>query len=135
MKPAAGTIGRNIRNLFNEAIGLKNHLKDGYYELILMNTIQYQCSLGFDTKDCRDKIFIKCWNDFGKSDLENRLKSLFNSGDIVINACTAGKTKPKLREIVENKIIKINGGSTIKVEHSSNWLLRYNTDKNYNWRT
>lgn len=61
------------------------------YDVILMNSIQYQCSLGFTTKKYRDIVFLTLW-EFLHFEFECRLKSLINSNKVaaVINFVTKG---------------------------------------------
>lgn len=144
-KPVAGNgnghAGKAIRELFSEVFDIHNFLRDGEYNLIILNAVQYQCSLGEDTKKYRDKVFIECWNKFARNDFKKRLLNTYESGDIIINACTAGKTKPKLREIVKSTITKLIGPSLFEVEHPSNWVRTYNAARknklsaNYNWKS
>ena len=72
--PAKGVTGKNIRNLFQAVCG--EDLLIGKYNLILMNAIQYQCSLGLPTKYYRDKVFDSVWECFGRSNFESRINKL-----------------------------------------------------------
>jgi len=136
-----GDAGKAIRELFSEVFDIHNHLNDGEYNLIILNAVQYQCSLGKGTTEHRDKVFIECWNTFARNDFKKRLLSIYESGDIIINACTAGTVKPKLREMVKSTITKLIGRSLFEVEHPSNWMRAYNTARksklsaNYNWKS
>jgi len=91
ISPALGKTGDNLQEYFTkqklEALLGEEFLKPGY-KVILMNSIQYQCSLGKTTAVCRDHIWIKCWFEFGKTDFEKRI-SIY-SPDVVFNFCTTG---------------------------------------------
>ena len=135
--PAKGPTGKNIRDHFNIVIEDLIKLKDGSYPLILMNAIQYQCSLGFDTKKYRDKIFRECWDKGGSDCFKLRLGCIYLVNDVVINACTAGKAdklNKKLREMAKDAINEILGDEIkcIEVEHPSNWKREINRVKKIN---
>ena len=143
-KPAAGDgygdTGRGLRSLFYAACPVHLFLPNGDYPLVLMNAVQYQCSLGFNPKKYRNKVFLKCWDLFGKQDFENRLFSMYKGNDIVINCCTAaGPKRRKLREVVEASCSLV-GGSTLKIEHPANWVREFNAankqnrSANYAWK-
>lgn len=136
-----GDAGRAIRELFNEACSLHNFQYDGDYQLVVMNAIRYQCSLGAKTIKFRDKVFRASWTDFGSFDFEARLRNIYKSGDLVINACTAGKDKRKrLREMVKEMIEKVAGHTTMEIEHPCSWGRTYNKARksgylpNYGWK-
>ncbi|WP_274025983.1 hypothetical protein [Vibrio parahaemolyticus] len=117
--PARKVTGSMIRSLFPQFI-LDNI--ECEYEVLLVNAIQYQCSLGVDTAAFRDDVFRSAWDDFGKSDFEKRLKYYFKDGDLIVNACTKGARKPYLREQVENSIFNaLNKSSDYKISHPSSW--------------
>ena len=142
-KPAAGnsagSTGKGIRQLFYDACQVHNHLGNGNYNLVIINAIQYQCSLGEIPSKYRDKVFADCWYFFGKNNFKKRLISLYKNGDVIINACTAGKKTPKIRNLVQEAINQSVGSTTIEVEHPSNWQLRKNEAGNgiadYSWRS
>jgi len=130
-----------IKNIFNEACPL--HDKDklygmgpylGKYPLILMNAIQYQCSLGLPPQNYRDCMFLSCWNKFGKDDLTERLRRYHRTGDIIINACTLGTNKNKtdeaaLKNLVRNAIFQDYKTNCFIVNHP---CINWNTG-NYGW--
>lgn len=106
--PACGSTGLNIRRFFlkhfinycleidDGSYGLfsrtTSEIENGKYKLVLLNSVQYQCSLGVSLKNNKKKnmVFAKCLeNDTFSDDLFNRLR-LFKP-DIVINACTGGE--------------------------------------------
>lgn len=146
-QPAAGNgygdTGRSIRNIFCEVIILNNVLPCGKYPLIIINAVQFQCSLG-DIKKHRDVIFRKCWEAFAKEDFRNRFSNIYKSGDVIINACTAGSNQKvneiKIRELVkaEIELIRTTG---FEVQHPSSWMRirntanKHSTIPNYCWKT
>jgi hypothetical protein len=52
--PAKGHTGLQIRKWITKVVGLSQYRNHG---LIIVNAVQYQCSLGFPTKCFRDDIF------------------------------------------------------------------------------
>jgi hypothetical protein len=138
--PAKGVTGENIRALFGDACsGIHQWLSDGAHPLILVNAIQYQCSLGYPTKCFRDRVFSEIWKQGGKSDFTCRIQALYREGDVIINACTAGKRTPKNWRVVTDALKEVNLIHA-KVEHPSNWARRKNTatkndgSPNYGWK-
>lgn len=143
--PAAGDgygeTGRGLRTLFHEACPVHLFLSNGDYPIVLMNAVQYQCSLGFKPKVFRNEVFLQCWDSFGEQDFESRLLSAYRNNDVVINCCTAaGPKRRRLREVVEASVCAVVGGSTLKIEHPSNWMREHNAAKiqnrftNYEWK-
>lgn len=83
--------GKAFRKYFPELLtsALSNLPSNNKYNVILMNSIQYQCSLGIDTKVFRDRVWLTLW--FKKSIRNNfyyRLSSY--NPKIIINLCTNG---------------------------------------------
>ncbi|MCI6730736.1 MAG: hypothetical protein MR487_00185 [Lachnospiraceae bacterium] len=86
--PAIGKTGDYLQKYFYKCIK-RILLPNIRYNVILMNAIQYQCSLGFETKKFRDKNWCDLWFNYNKSnDFINRLTSY--NPNIIINACTIG---------------------------------------------
>ena len=94
--PAKGTTGRLIRSHIQEMDCFSQFQDHG---LILMNAIQYQCSLGYATECFRDRIFKTVWSDNGRSLFIKRLESYFRVGDVVANCCTRGYTTRRNEEL------------------------------------
>ena len=147
-KPAAGNkysnTGRIIREIFGEVCSIHDYLPNGEYPLVILNAIQYQCSLGKRTTSYRDKVFIECWSNFGKLDFKNELLKFYKPDDIIINACSCGHNKTKLRALVKESIKNIvtpTPPSILEVEHPSNWKRRKNIAlknggiPNYSWKS
>jgi hypothetical protein len=127
-QPAKGTTGRNIGDYLCEIDALKQYAD---YGLVLMNAIQYQCSLGLDPKCVRDKIFVECWKKGGAKDFERRLRETYKPGDVLLNCCTKGTDKrgKLVTNVIRNisKELKIN--RVIEGSHPSYWHSRSNLCK------
>lgn len=79
-------------------------------ELILVNAIQYQCSLGVPTRRYRDKVFRSLWENGGADDFERRLQQLYRPGDMLFNCCTGSGPRKGLRQLV-TAVIRSSLGS------------------------
>lgn len=120
--PAKGFTGEMIRMHLHMALPITNlHA----YGLIVMNAIQYQCSLGVSTDLYRDKVFRATWNSGARESLGDRVKQLYRHGDIIMNCCTKGKdyqTETPLRLLVEKELRKILPGvRSVRRLHPSAW--------------
>lgn len=129
--PANGTTGKLIRKWICSVKGLSTYRKD--YGLIIINAIQYQCSLGSPTKCFRDNVFETVWNDFGEDDFVTRLQSIYQSGDVILNCCTKGNSKNgELRQRVQQAIKKLTTNSILlRRTHPSSWHSSKN--RKYEW--
>lgn len=97
-----------------------------------MNAIQFQCSLGAIPARYRDAVFLEAWEAGAKEDFTRRLQTFYREGDFVINACTAGNTKPPLRELVERCVIAAAGRpSDLRTYHPATWGRISNTARKY----
>lgn len=128
VKPAKGRTGRLIREHILNVVGLRRFRNR---KLLLLNAIQNQCSLGFQTKKCRDKVFSIVWNNGGKELFRTRLRELVREGDVIVNCCTKGNTRPSLRYLVQETIenVILQSGSDIQVlkrTHPSSWHKEIN---------
>jgi len=128
-----GSTGTLFFKNFVKAINKSNNinLKSGTYDIVLINSIQYQCSLGEnldkndDNQKQRDINWILCFIHEDSCDIERRLKAL--SPFATINLCTKGKGSglSNLRQLLERKI-----GSMINYtsgNHPSSWRNQRNT--------
>lgn len=102
--PAKGSTGTQIRKHIAQIIKDADKQFSGLSELILVNAIQYQCSLGMDTRQYRDKVFRDLWERGGAEDFKRRLKQLYRQGDMLMNCCTGGKSRLGLRQLVTDAI-------------------------------
>lgn len=87
---------KELHNVINNCKWKKSKpsFTNGNYDIYLMNAIQYQCSLGFNTDYYRDLVFMTLW-DFMRNDFENRLSTFLNNNNValVINLVTLGSHK------------------------------------------
>lgn len=103
--PALGRTGIKLQEYFNDKVVREKLKIEGHYCVILMNSVQYQCSLGEKTKLYRDCIWLKYW--FEKETLnsfEQRLNEY--KPNIVVNLCTKGNYKGR-RSHLEKCLKKI----------------------------
>lgn len=75
------------------------NLKNEALNIVLINAIQNQCSLGFATKYFRDEHFLTLWKE-KSNDFEERIKKI--NPFLIINCCTNGNIKKRtLNEIFD----------------------------------
>lgn len=124
--PAKGKTGSNLVKYFRATTSLSffnNH------QVLLVNAIQYQCSLGKSTNQFRDEVFRKMWEDGGRCSLVERLSSYYQIGDTVINCCTKGSSAPYLRDLVQCAIEEIVPKlRIIKLKHPASWHFPANRE-------
>jgi hypothetical protein len=139
INPALGTTGENLQNYFEKlinALAISEHdLKNGQYRIILMESIQYQCSLGIKplNKNIRNLVFSEIWNlqnkngEFPtKNDFISRLASYMP--DVILNLCTTPSNNLVQKEIEQYR----NKYPSVKLYigcHPSSWH-RYDKEKN-----
>jgi hypothetical protein len=99
--PAKGRTGFQIRQHLTK-LPLESDIST--LELILVNSIQYQCSLGVNAKIHRDKVFRRFWEEGGQENFEERLKQLYSLGDVLLNCCTDGNPSKGIRNLVTSAI-------------------------------
>jgi hypothetical protein len=120
--PAKGFTGEMIRLHLQKALPIE---EIGGYGLIVMNAIQYQCSLGVSTDFFRDRVFRASWNFGGRESLGTRVERLYRHGDILVNCCTKGKdydVNTPLRLLVEEELRRVLPGvRSIRRLHPSSW--------------
>jgi len=131
--PAKGFTGDMIRNHLQDA--LRDLTLEGL-GLILINAIQYQCSLGTDTSLYRDLIFRAVWAGGGREQFCSRLQSVVRSGDILMNCCTKGndfESNVPLRSLVEASIRDtLPSIASIRRMHPASW--RNESFRGVEWR-
>lgn len=102
--PAKGPAGRNIERYLKGI--LDNYQKvlnlgKRTYDIVLVNAIQLQCSLGCATIYYRDGMFLYHWEqERYRKDFRDRLKTIFKNyckGGIIINCCTKGTHDDSLK--------------------------------------
>jgi hypothetical protein len=95
--PAKGKTGVQIRRHIATIVA---DLGGQLSELILVNAIQHQCSLGVPTDRYRDTVFRNLWANGGAADFERRLTQIYRPGDMLFNCCTEGAPCKGLRQLV-----------------------------------
>ena len=117
--PAKGKTGILIRQYIK---GIVQRLRGPLSELILVNAIQHQCSLGVATHYHRDEVFLRLWAEGGREDFERRLAQVYRQGDMVLNCCTDSNPKDR-RQIVTDAIQSALGiGRIHSGPHPSSWF-------------
>ncbi len=128
--PAYGKTGENINRYLPEI--LKNIMLDyvneneiKIYELVLINAVQYQCSLGEPTKKYRNKVFKAYMeNEQIKNDFCFRIKQTLDSCAgpcIIINCCTKGDIRGTNHKIVSDTL-EYMGLYFYESTHPSSWF-------------
>jgi hypothetical protein len=118
---ARGETGWGLSKLYARAYPMHTHkLDDGKYALVLVNAIQYQCSLGVDTKVHRTKVFKDCWKKFGRALYVHRMKDIYEDGDTTINSCTSDEG---LRDLVQEALEEAlpDDATILKLNHPCTW--------------
>jgi hypothetical protein len=104
--PANGNTGARIRKYIQEILaelGVK-----GITSFVLVNAVQYQCSLAISPikRSLTDEIFSACWRNGGDVDFRNRIRNYYKPGDFLVNACTGRKNqKFPLKMLIEEALI------------------------------
>ncbi|MCR1848270.1 hypothetical protein NSA42_03170 [Paeniclostridium sordellii] len=115
-RPANGQTGKKFRKNFDLIINNKysSRLQPDNYIIYLVNSIQYQCSLGVKTDLFRDYVWLESWK---KKDIRESFVERINkiNPDVIINCCTEGGHKRdysngyiSLNECARNTYIKEN---------------------------
>ena len=121
--PAKGFTGEMIKQHLATVLGLP-HIQN--YGLILVNAIQHQCSLGSNTTVYRDRIFRAVWSNGGAENFQNRIVSIFQVGDLIVNCCTKGndfELYGPLRNLVEVALkASIPNTESVRRTHPSSWF-------------
>ena len=121
--PAKGFTGEMIKQHLATVLGLPNIEN---YGLILVNAIQHQCSLGSNTTVYRDRIFRAVWSNGGAENFQNRIVSIFQVGDLIVNCCTKGndfELYGPLRNLVEVALkASIPNTESVRRTHPSSWF-------------
>ena len=94
--PALGKTGKMLQEHFKAILRKNISELPNNYRVILMNSIQFQCSLGEVPKKYRDYMWLSLWfgtNNLFKNDFINRLNSYNPS--YIFNFCTIGNHTKK----------------------------------------
>lgn len=120
--PAKGPTGRNIAAWMEAALAKAEVANPNSYHLILVNAVQYQCSLGEKPLNTviRDRIFSRYWEQngaAGRRDFVQRMESYWGKWPdaIVINACTK-----ELMDLVRESDVEFS----YEVSHPASWIGR-----------
>lgn len=94
----------------------EHDIKQDDYRVVLINLIQYQCSLGYDTNRYRDSVIKECLSQKAfTNSFKNEIKKY--APDVIINACTS-----KYKQSVWKLIDEINMESIeLETKHPSVW--------------
>lgn len=106
---------RFVKPIYEERINhfLSERIEEGQVFLVLLvNSVQYQCSLGEKTSIYRDRAFVGNWLRGGREDFLKRVRSY--RGDIYINSCTKGSINRNFLERNYNLIEKAEGPFKLK---------------------
>jgi hypothetical protein len=131
--PAKGSTGRNIVRYLRQVPGLQDK---GDFGLVLVNAVQFQCSLGRRTSEVRDAVFFDIWTTGGRTDFETRFRTLYRDGDCVINCCTRGKSRAasaQLRVQVHRALAArlLAGTVVLRRNHPSFWHFQANRSREW----
>lgn len=132
-KPAQGETGRQIRSHIRHIAKSSPMGTDDDFDLILVNAVQYQCSLGTQplNKALRNKVFEEFWSlESAQNDFKERLSTAYRSdrNDVILNCCTGGKRKNALRQQVAATIQKWSKNVELfRGSHPSSW--RYTSNR------
>ncbi len=122
--PAKGKTGTRIRKYIGAIVtGLGSQLSD----LILINAIQYQCSLGLPTHRYRDRVFKSLWETGGAVDFKQRLKLIYRPQDMLLNCCTGTEPLVGRRQLVTAAIRNSLGSVALySGPHPFSWISEPN---------
>lgn len=101
------TIYNDNQSKFDSA----NDVVTGIYKLVLINLVQFQCSLGETKRTTTNKMLTKCigvsaTNEIFIEDFKRRVS--FHKPDVILNACTNAKHKRVWTLLKDFKCIKID---------------------------
>lgn len=104
---AMGKTGQNLFELFTHALSQsKMKLRDGSYNVVLSNAVQYQTSCGLNPldRDLRDRNWKNIYqNNGGEQDFKERVFRI--KPRYTINLCTGGRNPEGLRSLVTKSLI------------------------------
>jgi len=131
--PACGATGDNINQYLPQMLEtIVPDCKEGEiknYDLVLVNAIQYQCSLGEPTDKYRDWIFWESWKHKEvRADFCNRMRDAVGCNKhecVVINCCTTGRNVRSNHDLV-NIVLEDMGICFYESTHPSSWHFKKN---------
>lgn len=127
--PAMGKTGKYFGKFFDSLIINSKNINlqlQQKYDVIFVNAIQYQCSLGnklngkgtYQNKKQRDQNWLTCFNNSNSNDLKDRITAI--KPYAVINLCTIGINNLQL---YVDRILNSLSNYTIG-NHPSTWVFR-----------
>lgn len=97
-------------------------IKNEIYRVLLVNAIQYQCSLGEDTVKYRTSVFCEMWR---KEEVKDNFKSRidWDNVKVVLNCCTNGNKSSSIRKLIQDEIDLHAKADCVKLHsyHPSSW--------------
>ena len=130
--PANGTTGSNIRRYLGELLKSKRTLTESSLEVILVNAVPYQCSQGATLNDYgkrskRDKVFRAAFcaeSETHGLEFVRRMSGYVRASDIVVNCCTKGVTRPQLRDLVHDSLMRLGEKNLmhLSTSHPVSWF-------------
>ena len=132
--PAAGATGRLLAKHLRTVVGA---LIVQNPPIVLMNAVQYQCSLGSLPKMHRDEVFAAVWDGGAREDFIRRLRQIYMPGDYVVCCCTQGidiQRFGELRQKVLAAIVEtVPSNKVLRRTHPSSWRSPIN--RTYEWES
>lgn len=109
--PACGYTGSRIRYCWHEVF---DDMFDDY-DLILMNAVQFQCSLGFCPlqPEIRDDVFLRMFSGDCRRCFVERVELYCRKEDVIVLATTN-----RVREVVRQSL---KSGFSAEIPHPSSW--------------
>lgn len=124
--PANGATGRQIRRYAHLLV--PDDWDKPSAQLVLLNAVPYQCSLGSTPSRYRDCVFRAAWAAGGADFFQERLLQWYLPGDLVVNACTKGSSGRPLREDVESAIAALlPDARRLRLAHPFSWMTAEKT--------
>jgi hypothetical protein len=109
--PANGMTGANIRQFIGFSLGgITLPTVTSKFDLLLVNAIQYQTSLGFSPSRYRDLIFLDLWRmDCTRDGFNKRLENYISRycNGIIINCCTQIGKNREVKDAISRIITTI----------------------------
>jgi hypothetical protein len=126
--PCMGVSGENFNSFFNSIFHLSSiyqNIQHAVCDVIFLNAIQYQCSLGLSlsgknnlaNKKVRDSNFLTCLNNINNNDFILRLQAIHPFA--IINLCTKGLSN--LQQKIDNICIQQGFVNYTTGYHPSTW--------------